>query len=66
MFQQNISADDSIYYNHFKKRWEGGKGGSRFCSSPRAESVNGYVVRGRILKNLRATISEGKGKNFPE
>ena len=34
--------------------------------SPRVGSVNGYVVRGRILKNLRATISEGKGKNFPE
>ena len=34
--------------------------------SPRVGSVNGYVVRGRILKNLRATISEGKDKNFPE
>ena len=33
---------------------------------PRIGSVDGYVVRGRILKNLRATISESKGKNFPE
>ena len=33
---------------------------------PRVGSVNGYVVRGRILMNLRATISEGKDKNFPE
>ena len=33
---------------------------------PRVESVNSYVVRGRILMNLRATISEGKDKNFPE
>ena len=38
----------------------------RFRFSPRVGSVNGYVVRGRILKNLRATISEGKDKNFPE
>ena len=34
--------------------------------SPRVGSVNGYMVRGRILKNLRATISEGKDKNSPE
>ena len=43
----------------FKKEpWEGGKGGSWFRLSPRVGSVNGNVVRGRILKNLRATISE--------
>ena len=67
MFQQNISTDDSTYYNHFTKNdpWEGGKGGSRFRLSLRAGSVNGYVVTGR-LKNLGATISEGKYKNFPE
>ena len=66
MFQQNISTDDSIYHNHFKKDpWEGGKGGSRFRLSLRAGSANGYVVTGR-LKNLGATISEGKYKNFPE
>ena len=35
-------------------------GGSRFRLSPRVGSVNGNVVRGRILKNLRATISESK------
>ena len=29
---------------------------------PRVGSVNGYVVRGRILMNLRATISEGNEK----
>ena len=67
MFQQNISTDDSIYYNHFQKEpWDGGKGGSRFRLSLRAGNVNGYVVTGQILKNLRATISQGKDKNFPE
>ena len=67
MFRQNISTDDSIYYDHFKKEpWEGGKGWSRFRFSPRVGSVNVYVVRGQILMNLRATISEGKDKNFPE
>ena len=45
--------------------WEGGKGGSRFRFSLRAGSVNGYVVTEEILKNLRATISQGKDKNFP-
>ena len=50
MFQQNISTDDSIYYNHFKKDpWEGGKGVSRFRLSLRAGSANGYVVTGRLL-----------------
>ena len=29
---------------------------------PRVGSVNGYVVRGRILMNLRAKISEGNEK----
>ena len=68
MFQQNISTDDSIYYNHFQKRamGRGGEGESRFRLSLRAGSVNGYVVTGQILKNLRATISQGKDKNFPE
>ena len=40
MFQQNISTDDSISYNHFQKRamgrGEGGKGRSRFRLSLRA------------------------------
>ena len=50
MFQQNISTDDSIYHNHFKKDpWEGGKGGSRFRLSLWAGSANGYVVTGRLL-----------------
>ena len=67
MFQQNISTDDSTYYNHFQKEpWEGGRGGSRFRLSLRAGSVNGLVVTGQILKNLRATISQGKDKNFPK
>ena len=43
-----------------------GEGESRFRLSLRAGSVNGYVVTGQILKNLRATISQGKDKNFPE
>ena len=62
MFRQNISTDDSIYYNHFKK--SPGKGGTvgRGSVFPRVRSVNGYVVRGRILMNLRATISEGNEK----
>ena len=66
MFRQNISTDDSIYYNHFKK--SPGKGERLVVVPffPRVGSVNGYVVRGRILMNLRATISEGKDKNFPE
>ena len=38
----------------------------RFRLSLRAGSINGYVVRRQILKNLRATISQGKDKNFPE
>ena len=33
-----------------------GKGGSRFRLSPRVRSVNGNVVRGRILKNLKVRI----------
>ena len=68
MFQQNISTDDSIYYIILiilkKEPWEGGKGGSRF--SLRVGSVNGYVITEQILKNLRATISQGKDKNFSE
>ena len=66
MFQQNISTDDSVYYNRSQTRAMGrGKGGSRFRFSLRAGSVNGYVVTEEILKNLRATISQGKDKNFP-
>ena len=45
---------------------ERGEGWVEVPFSPQVGSVNGNVVRGRILKNLRATISEGKGKNFPE
>ena len=43
-----------------------GEGESRFRLSLRAGSVNSYVVTGQILKNRRATISQGKDKNFPE
>ena len=54
MFQQNISTDDSIYYNHFQKRaMERGEG---WVEVP-------FVPPGW---NLRATISQGKDKNFPE
>ena len=49
-----------------KEPWEGGKGGSRFRFSLRVGSVNGYVITEQILKNLRATISQGKDKNFSE
>ena len=49
-----------------KEPWEGGKGGSRFSFSLRVGSVNGYVITEQILKNLRATISQGKDKNFSE
>ena len=67
MFQQNISTDDSIYYNHFQKRAMGrGKGWVEVPFLPRVGSVNGYVVRRRVLKNLRTKILEGKNKNFPK
>ena len=66
MFRQNISTDDSIYYNHFKKSPGKGERLVEVPFFPRVGSVNGYVVRGRILMNLRATISEGKDKNFPD
>ena len=73
MFQQNISTDDSIYYNHLKKKdpWEGGRM-SRWSVYPppgwECKQLRGFMssISGRILKNLRATISEGKDKNFPE
>ena len=67
MFQQNISTDDSIYYNHFQKRAMGrGEGWVEVPFLPRVGSVNGYVVRRRVLKNLRTKILEGKNKNFPK
>ena len=67
MFQQNISTDDSIYYNHFQKRAMGrGEGWVEVLFLPRVGSVNGYVVRRRVLKNLRTKILEGKNKNFPK
>ena len=67
MFQQNISTDDSIYYNHFQKRAMGrGEGWFEVPFLPRVGSVNGYVVRQRVLKNLRTKILEGKNKNFPK
>ena len=59
MFQQNMSTDDSIYY------------GGRFRLSPLGweckwlRGFKGSITR-RILKNLRATVSEGYDKNFPE
>ena len=43
-----------------------GKGGSKFRLSLRTGSVNGYVATEQTPKNLRATISQGKDKNFPE
>ena len=67
MFQQNISTDDSIYYNHFQKRaMRRGEGWVEVPFLPRVGSVNGYVVRRRVLKNLRTKILEGKNKNFPK
>ena len=47
MFQQNISTDDSIYYNHLKKKKRSmgrGKDESMVRLSPRVGSVNSYVV----------------------
>ena len=73
MFQQNISADDSIYYNHLKKKGSMGRGKdeSMVRLSPpgwECKQLRGFMssISGRILKNLRATISEGKDKNLPE
>ena len=54
MFQQNISTDDSIYCNLFQKRAMGR--GEGWVEVP-------FVPLGW---NLRATISKGKDKNFPE
>ena len=48
-----------------KEPWKGGKGGSRFRLSHQLRGFIGSIT-GRILKNLRATISEGKDENFPE
>ena len=56
MFQQNISTDGSIYYNHFQKRAMGRGEGLEWVEVP-------LVPPGW---NLRATISKGKDKNFPE
>ena len=71
MFQQNISANDSIYYNHFRKRYMGrGEGCVEVPLIPpvsECKELRGFMgsITGRILKNLRATISEGKDINFP-
>ena len=72
MFQQNISIDDSIYYNHLKKKGSMGRGKDESVrlSPPgwECKQLRGFMssISGRILKNLRATISEGKDKNLPE
>ena len=73
MFQQNISTDDSIYYNHLKKKKIHGKGegwvdGPFIPPGWECKQLRGFMcsISGRILKNLRATISEGKDKNLPE
>ena len=54
-----------------KEPWKGGKGGSRFRFIPpgwECKQLRCFIgsITGRILKNLRATISEGKDENFPE
>ena len=72
MFQQNISTDDGKYSNNFRKRaMERGEGWVEVPSIPpgwECKQLRGFIGRitGRILKNLRATISEGKDENFPE
>ena len=43
-----------------------GEGWIEVSFVPPGWSVNGLVVTGQILKNLRATISQGKDKNFPK
>ena len=72
MFQRNTSTDDSIYYNHFRKRVIGsGEGWIEVSFIPpgwECKQLRGFMgsITGRIFKNLRATISGGKDKNFPE
>ena len=73
MFQQNISTDDSIYYNHLKKKKIHGKGegwvdGPFIPPGWECKQLRGFMgsISGRILENLRPTISEGKDKNFSE
>ena len=72
MFQQNISIDNSIYYNHFKKKIHGkGEGWVEVPFIPPGwdrKQLRGFMVSisGRILENLRPTISESKDKNFSE
>ena len=72
MFQQNISTDDGKYSNNFRKRaMERGEGWVEVPSIPpgwECKQLRGFIgsITGRILKNLRATISEGKDENFPE
>ena len=62
MFQQNISTDDGIYSNHFRKRaMERGEGWVEVPSIPpgwECKQLRGFIgsITGRILKNLRATI----------
>ena len=61
-------------YNHFQKRVIGrGEGWVEFPFIPpglgwECKQLRGFMgsITGRILKNLRATISEGKDMNFPE
>ena len=72
MFQQNISTDDSIYYNHLKKKIHGK--GEEWVEVPfippgwECKQLRVFMgsISGRILENLRPTISEGKDKNFSE
>ena len=64
MFQQNISANDSVYYNHFRKRYMGrGEGCVEVPFIPpvcECKELRGFMgsITGRILKNPRATISK--------
>ena len=67
MFQQNISTDNSIYYNHFKKRSIGrGEGWVEVPFIPSGLECNRLRGYWTSSWNLSATVSDGKDKNFPE
>ena len=60
-----------MYYRHFQERAMG-RGevlvrGSVYPPGRECKWLRGFMgsITGRILKNLRATISEGKDMNFP-
>ena len=71
MCQREFSTDHGIYYNHLRKSHEKGGGVVEVpfilpgweCEQLRVFKGS---ITGGVLKSLKATILEGKDKNFPE